>query len=99
MAKRLEIYKCDTCGNIVEVLTGGVGELVCCGAPMKLLDAKRCKRWIQFAGKSAYLLVTVYQHIYDGTAEKSAAAGNEYLLITRHNKPSFEPGRRQSDSG
>ncbi|MBT8764306.1 desulfoferrodoxin [Desulfohalobiaceae bacterium Ax17] len=36
MAKVLEIYKCDVCGNIVEVLHGGVGELVCCGQPMKL---------------------------------------------------------------
>jgi len=25
------------CGNIVEVLHGGAGELVCCGEPMKLL--------------------------------------------------------------
>lgn len=36
MAKELEVYKCEACGNIVEVLTGGAGELVCCGAPMKL---------------------------------------------------------------
>lgn len=35
MAERLEVYKCDACGNIVEVLTGGAGELVCCGEPMK----------------------------------------------------------------
>lgn len=37
MAKKLEIYKCAVCGNIVEVLHGGDGELVCCGEPMKLL--------------------------------------------------------------
>jgi superoxide reductase len=36
MAERLEIYKCDVCGNIVEVLHAGAGELVCCGQPMKL---------------------------------------------------------------
>ncbi len=36
MAKRLEIYKCEICGNIVEVLHGGKGDLVCCGQPMKL---------------------------------------------------------------
>jgi len=36
MAQKLEIYKCDVCGNIVEVLFGGEGELVCCGQPMKL---------------------------------------------------------------
>ncbi len=38
MAKRLEVYKCDKCGNIVEVLNGGAGELVCCGEPMQLLE-------------------------------------------------------------
>jgi len=37
MAEKLEIYKCAVCGNIVEVLHGGAGELVCCGEPMKLL--------------------------------------------------------------
>ncbi len=31
MAKNLEIYKCEACGNIVEVIHGGEGELVCCG--------------------------------------------------------------------
>ena len=35
MAQKLEIYKCMTCGNIVQVLHGGAGELVCCGEPMK----------------------------------------------------------------
>ena len=40
MAKKLEIYKCDVCGNIVEVLHGGAGELVCCSQPMGLLDEK-----------------------------------------------------------
>jgi superoxide reductase len=37
MAERLEVYKCEACGNIVEVLTGGGGELVCCGEAMKLM--------------------------------------------------------------
>ena len=36
MAEQLEVYKCDLCGNIVEVLHGGGGELVCCGESMKL---------------------------------------------------------------
>ncbi|RJR22347.1 MAG: desulfoferrodoxin [Desulfobacteraceae bacterium] len=37
MAERFEVYKCEVCGNIVEVLHGGKGELVCCGKPMVLL--------------------------------------------------------------
>ena len=39
MAERLEVYKCNVCGNIVEVMHGGAGELVCCGEPMKLFVA------------------------------------------------------------
>ena len=38
MAEKLEIYKCEICGNIVEVLHGGKGQLVCCGQPMNLLE-------------------------------------------------------------
>ena len=34
MAKLTGIYKCELCGNIVEVLHEGDGELVCCGEPM-----------------------------------------------------------------
>ncbi len=37
MAERRQVYKCEKCGNIVMVLHGGKGELVCCGAPMILL--------------------------------------------------------------
>lgn len=35
MAKISEVYKCALCGNIVEVLHGGNGTLVCCGQAMK----------------------------------------------------------------
>lgn len=40
MTKRMQVYKCEVCGNIVEVLHEGVGELVCCGQPMKFLEEK-----------------------------------------------------------
>lgn len=35
-----EIYKCNICGNIVEVVHAGGGELVCCGEPMNLMEEK-----------------------------------------------------------
>ena len=38
MANRLDVYKCELCGHIVEVLHEGDGELVCCGKAMTLLD-------------------------------------------------------------
>ena len=38
MAARLQVYKCDGCGIIVEVMHGGAGDLLCCNKPMKLLE-------------------------------------------------------------
>ena len=40
MTKRGEIYRCEVCGNIIEVINEAKGELVCCGKPMKLLEEK-----------------------------------------------------------
>ena len=40
MTEKLEVYKCSVCGNTVEVLHGGAGELVCCNKPMEKLVAK-----------------------------------------------------------
>jgi len=40
MTEQKQIYKCNICGNIVEVLHAGVGQLVCCGQPMELLKEK-----------------------------------------------------------
>lgn len=36
MAAQKGVYKCNVCGNIVEVLHGSIGKLVCCGEPMVL---------------------------------------------------------------
>jgi superoxide reductase len=36
MTKAKQIYKCNVCGNIVEILDTGEGELVCCDEPMQL---------------------------------------------------------------
>ncbi len=40
MAIQKRVYLCNVCGNIVEVLHAGKGELVCCGRPMELLQEK-----------------------------------------------------------
>ena len=40
MTELRQIYRCNVCGNIVEVLHAGVGTLVCCGQPMELLIEK-----------------------------------------------------------
>jgi len=40
MTELKQVYRCNVCGNIVEVLHAGVGRLVCCGQPMELLTEK-----------------------------------------------------------
>lgn len=37
MTEKLELYKCNICGNLVQVILNGEGELVCCGQPMEHL--------------------------------------------------------------
>lgn len=36
MTEVLQIYKCNVCGNMIEMIHKGAGELVCCNEPMKL---------------------------------------------------------------
>lgn len=40
MTELRQVYKCNVCGNIVEVLHTGKGQLVCCGQPMELQKEK-----------------------------------------------------------
>ncbi len=36
--KKLGVYKCEVCGNTVEVLNAGAGDLVCCGQNMNYME-------------------------------------------------------------
>lgn len=38
MTELLQVYKCEVCGNMVEVIHAGDGELSCCGQPMKYMQ-------------------------------------------------------------
>jgi len=58
MTKKLEIYKCGVCGNIVEILFSGVGTLVCCGQDMNLQSE-------QTSGDMALNHVPVYEKSND----------------------------------
>ena len=40
MTEKLQVYKCNVCGNIVEMVESGAGELICCGEPMVLQQEK-----------------------------------------------------------
>lgn len=47
MVKRLEFYRCQICGNIIQVMHEGAGELVCCEQAMDLLEAKTHEEGLQ----------------------------------------------------
>ena len=38
-----EVYKCEICGNVVSVIEGGDGDLVCCGEEMTLLSTEEAR--------------------------------------------------------
>jgi len=40
MTEQLQIYQCELCGNVAEVLIGGGPPPVCCGREMTLLEEK-----------------------------------------------------------
>lgn len=45
MAQKGEVYKCDVCGNVVSVMQGGAGDLVCCGQNMRKLSEEEAKKF------------------------------------------------------
>ena len=73
MTKQKEIYKCNICGNIVEVLHHGAGELVCCGQPMQLIVAK-----IKEEGSEKHLPVIEKDRVVIGEVEHPSE-DNHYI--------------------
>lgn len=74
MANLMEVYKCALCGNIVEVVHAGDGELVCCGEPMKHMaagsvDAAKEKHVPVLEKKDGGWLVKVGSVTHPSTAE------------------------------
>lgn len=51
MTKKLEFYKCNICGNIVQVLFEGEGSLVCCGHDMERIELKDSGEDVMLAEK------------------------------------------------
>ena len=40
MSQLKQVYRCNVCGHIIEIINSGAGQLVCCGQPMELLVEK-----------------------------------------------------------
>ena len=51
-----QLYKCNVCGKMVEVVLDGAGELVCCGQPMEKINSKQTEG--EFSEKHLPVMVT-----------------------------------------
>ena len=40
MTETKQVYRCNVCGNIIEVLHSGFGKIICCNNEMELLKEK-----------------------------------------------------------
>lgn len=63
MTEEMQVYRCNICGNITEVLHLGVGKLVCCDNKMQLLEEKR-------EGLGSQKHIPVIEEIPDGIKVK-----------------------------
>jgi superoxide reductase len=98
MTKRLEVYKCEVCGNIVEVVHAAGGELVCCGQPMKLLventvDAAKEKHLpvIERAGNGTLVKIGAVPHPME---EKHYIEWIELVVDGKAYRQFLQPGEK-----
>ena len=77
MTKLNQVYKCEICGNIVEVVHEAGGVLVCCGQPMKLLEENTID-----ASKEKHIPVIE-------TQEKQSFSGSQKSSISAETKKGF----------
>lgn len=64
MVSMFQVYKCEHCGIVAEVLHNGGGKMICCGEEMKLYEAKTA----QSEGKEKH--VPVIQKTQNGNIIK-----------------------------
>lgn len=85
MTKKLELYKCSLCSNLIEVVLPGVGELACCGKPMMRLDPQK-------EDSLAEKHVPVIEHSADGVEIRVGSTlhpmdDNHYIEFIEVNSP------------
>lgn len=96
MTEKMQVYKCEICGNIVTVLHDGKGQLVCCDQPMGLIVANTVD-----AAKEKHVPVT--EKTADGVEVKVGSVAHpmeekhyiEWILVTdgKHgSRAFFNPG-------
>lgn len=98
MTNSKEIYKCEICGNIIEVLHSGQGELICCNQPMKLQapntkDAAIEKHVPQIQELSEGVLIQIGEQEHPMT-EEHFIEWIEIQTVNRSHKTFLESGQK-----
>lgn len=100
MTKLNEIYRCNVCGNIIEVVHGSSGELVCCNQPMELLNEKTEDKgnekhvpFIKGKEGSDYYLVQIGE-VEHPMEEKHYIEWIEFIVDGRSYKKYLKPGQK-----
>ncbi len=87
MTNKLELYKCNICGNIVEVLVSGVGELVCCGEAMKLITPKNSDDDKALTEKHTPVIEIVDDNKYKISVENHPMENEHYIMFIESISP------------
>jgi superoxide reductase len=98
-----EVYKCELCGNIVELVHGGPGALTCCNQKMVQLtenttDAAQEKHVpvIEIgADKITVKVGSVAHPMLDEHYIEFIALGSKELTTSKRSSPARAPGCRQ----
>jgi superoxide reductase len=96
MVEKKEIYKCEVCGNIVEVVHEGGGILICCGQPMKLqkentVDASLEKHVPVIDGKKVNVGTVEHPMIAEHYIEWVEATSKDGEIAKVFLKPNMKP--------
>jgi len=100
MAERFQVYKCDSCGNMVEVLDGSNQQMTCCGKNMRRLvenvvDASKEKHVpvVKESGKEIEVMVGSVPHPMekDHYIEWIEATGEKGEIAKKFLKPEDKP--------
>ncbi|MGL1891904.1 MAG: desulfoferrodoxin [Spirochaetaceae bacterium] len=98
MAKKLEVYKCEVCGNVVEVTNGSSGKLTCCGQAMGLLEEKTAdsatEKHVPIANEGKYGVKIVVGSTNHPMTEEHYIEWIEVINGTYVNRKELKPGDR-----
>ena len=86
--EKLQIYKCEICGNIVQILIPSYGELVCCNQPMKLQEIQHDKSEV---GEKHAPVIEMRECVYRIYSCEAAASIRRRASSSRPQKARAQP--------